>query len=355
MPLRRTPPPATPVQQHTLPAPALPPLAHCRSDPNIPTNESIAVPTISREHTTSDPNITLRKRKREEGMSREDVLKMFADLKRDQDEKILEFFNKAQPESHHRFEHKKAENDILAMFAELKKDQNEKFEILTNNVQKGIQALTEQNSAILGSVDFLGQKYDELMSRINILEEEKAVDRKYIKSLETRLEHMDRFIQSSTIEVRNVPKKNGETKEDLVNLVGAVGKALNLPIQPTEVRDVYRLNTKNEQNQPILAQLSTVVLRDKIVGSVKAYNKKYASSKFNTSNLKLEGPPKPIFVSEGLTPQTKRLFFLAREFSKNNGIKYCWTSRGRVYMRRTDGAALIKVNGEEDLEQPKLT
>lgn len=303
--MRRTPPPA-------LASPA--PLSHCKSDSNLsspPSTASIAVPKISREHATSDPNITTRNRKKKDEISRA---------------------------------------EILEMFSKLQKEQDEKFSALMNKVQGGINAHTEQNRDISCSIDFLGLKYEELITRINTLEQDKSEDRRYIKSLEARLERLDRSLHSSCIEVRNVPKKSGETKEDLLSLIKKVGNAVSAPFQSSEVRDIYRVNTKNENNQPIVAEFSTVILRDKIIGSVKSYNKKYATGKLSTEHLKLDGPPKPIFVSESLTIQAKKLFFMAREFAKGNEYKFCWASRGRIYLRRSDGATLIKVNNESDLE-----
>lgn len=313
MPRIQRSPPSSPA----LLAPLLPPLTHGKSDSclvGVPktATDSIIVPILSRD-ATSDPNITVRKRRTEE-ISR---------------------------------------GEVLEMFSQLKKEQDDKFSALMNKVQDGIQTHTEQNKTILSSIDFLGQKYDEMVSRIDSLEREKSADRKYIQILEARMDQLDRSLRSSSIEVRNVPKKTGESKEDLLNLIGRVGSALSVPLHQAVVRDVYRINTKNETNQPIVAEFTSVILRDKIVGSVKAYNKKYTTTKFSTSNLKLEGPMKPIFISESLAPQTKKLFFMAREFAKGNGFKFCWASRGRVYLRRSDGAPLVKVNNESDLESVK--
>lgn len=306
MPLKRTPPSALTLTSS---------LSHCVSDSNISDSLAMHVAdghSLDSEHAVSDPNITMRKRKREDDIGR---------------------------------------SEILEMFSILKKEQDERFAALMNKVQSGINTNTEQYKDITCSIDFLGQKYDELMKKINILEEEKTADRKYINFLEHRIEQMDKNFRSTSIEIRNVPKnKNGETKEDLRNIIINVGQALNVPFQSTEIRDVYRINTKKESNQPIVAELSSVFTRDKIITSVKTYNKKYSASKFSTSNLKMAGPPKPVYISENLTMATKKLFFQSREFAKANCFKYCWTSRGKIYLRKADGAPYIRVNNENDLK-----
>lgn len=241
------------------------------------------------------------------------------------------------------------------MFNKLQKEQQEKFTALMETVQNGIKTHSEQNKNISCSIEFLGQKYDELVSEIHTLKEEKIADRNYINLLvKAKIEQLDRNLNSSKLEVRNVPKKTGESKEDLVKMVMQLGSSVNIPIQAIEVRDVYRINTKKEGNQPVIAELTTVLLRDKIIDSVKTYNKKYPTTKFNTTNLKIEGPLKPIFVSESLTTQVKKLFFLTREFAKRKNYRYCWTSRGKIYIRRTDGTPHIRINNESDLESVEM-
>ncbi|CAG9787586.1 unnamed protein product [Diatraea saccharalis] len=295
----------------------LPQITHCKSDSNLPDCAGLQIPTnapaLCRE-ATSDPNLALRKRKRGDEVDKD---------------------------------------EIIAMFAMLKKEQEERFSALMNKIETGIKAHTDQNSAILSSIEFLGQKYDELVTRIDTLEREKIEDSKQIKLLEARLEHFERFHRISSIEVRNVPKTSVETKTDLLNLVQKVGTALSVPLQAADIRDVYRINTRKDTNQPIVAELTSVILRDKIISNVKTHNKLNSQNKFSTSNIKLDGPQKPIFISENLAPQTKKLFFLARETAKEFGYKYCWTSRGKVYMRRTDGAPFVRVNNEGDLEKVK--
>lgn len=243
--------------------------------------------------------------------------------------------------------------EIIKMFSDMHKQQDDKMEALIAKVEGGIESHTEQNKNISDSIEILAQQCDEMANRIVLLEQEKASDRIYIQTLEAKLESMDRHLRCSSIEMRNVPKKAGETKEDLHSIVKKIGDVLNVPIQSSEVRDVYRINTKRETNQPIVAEFTTVAMRDRIIDCVKAYNKKYTTSKLSTQNLKLEGPSSPIFISESLTVQTKKLFYLAREFAKANNYRYCWASRGKIYLRRKDGASLIRVNNEENLANLK--
>lgn len=82
---------------------------------------------------------------------------------------------------------------------------------------------------------------------------------------------------------------------------------------------------------------------------MRKYNKDHPECKLNTSHLKLEGASKPIFIAETLTTKGNRLFFLARDFAKANKYIYCWTSYGKVYLRKIEGSPLIRINEDADL------
>ncbi|XP_072934908.1 uncharacterized protein [Epargyreus clarus] len=241
--------------------------------------------------------------------------------------------------------------EIMDMFTALTQDQESRFMTIMKTMTDGIRSHTEQNDAIRKSIDFLGQKYDELVNKVHKLEEERSADRKHILSLEAKIEYFEKTLRSSTIEIRNVPKTAPETKNDLIELVQKVGQTINAPLQTTDIRDVYRINSQKDTNKTIVAELSSVTLRDKFIGSCRTFNKKNGNSKLSTSHLQISGPRQPVYISEYLTIHTKKLFHQAREHAKSNNYKYCWTSRGKVYIRRSDGAPVIKINDSTDLDK----
>lgn len=53
-----------------------------------------------------------------------------------------------------------------------------------------------------------------------------------------------------------------------------------------------------------------------------------------------------MFISEQLTPKGARLFFLARDLSNTKQYKYCWTSYGRVLVKKDDNSSAIVIKSE---------
>ncbi|CAH0404448.1 unnamed protein product [Chilo suppressalis] len=221
--------------------------------------------------------------------------------------------------------------------------------LMTNMFQElldSIKEIKEQNIKLQESVDFTAVKYEETKEKMLKLEKARDEDRKHIVNLEERLEQLERQGRASSLEIRNLPRTNDETKQGLSKVVIELAKTINVPLCESDVKDIFRVNAKT--SKPILVDLHSVLLKEKFLNGLKKFNKNN-EDKLNTGHLNMNGPKIPIFISENLTTKMRRLFFLARELGAQDNYKYCWTSYGRVYLRKDEGAALIRIESESDI------
>lgn len=200
---------------------------------------------------------------------------------------------------------------------------------------------------IKDSINFLSEKYDNVIVEIQSLKEEKLKDKKCIKQLEDRIEMLERQSRSSSLELRNIPTKLDENKTDLTKIMINLSQKLGTPIQCNEIKNIFRINS-TKSGKPIITELNSVITKDNLMKAYKTYNKNQ-NEKLNTSDLKIDGPKIPVFLSEGLTSKAKKIFFLARSFASENNYRHCWTTNGRVFMRIADGTPIIRIEDEDDL------
>ncbi|CAH2258501.1 uncharacterized protein LOC120636341 [Pararge aegeria] len=231
-------------------------------------------------------------------------------------------------------------SEMRLMFQELQAKQSETIEKLCSTVDD-----------LRSSVEFLAEKYDLLASKYEKLETDRKEDLNHIKMLEDALERTEKSSRATCLEIRNIPTQSAESKNNLLNTVINTGKALNLDIQPHEIKDVFRIKTKTLDRKTIIVDLTSVILKEKIISAVRRFNK--GQNKLTTEHLKIQGPAKPVFISENLTTKMKRVFFLARDYAKTNDFKFCWVSHGRIYLRKREGGPLIQISGESDLSDLK--
>lgn len=228
-------------------------------------------------------------------------------------------------------------------------NQEKKLKSLETTFKDSIKEISIQNKDIKTSIEFISNMYEEMRMKLENCEQQQRKDRLYIKALEDRLDNVERGIRSSSLEVRNIPQKETENKDDLIKIVQNIGSVLNTPIDKSEIKELFRTKKRNSKNSPIIVELTTVLKKEKIISSVKKY-KQEKRDLIKTTQISVDGPAVPIHISENLSFKMKRLHFLAREFARTNEYKYCWTSNGNIYIRKTDGQAAVRLNNETDLE-----
>ncbi|CAH2258862.1 jg12565 [Pararge aegeria aegeria] len=157
---------------------------------------------------------------------------------------------------------------ISDMFTSFSRQQEKLFKELKYTIDN----LREQNEDLKKSVDTMSSKYDEFLFRISTLESERKQDKIIFQQLEEKIENLERKSRCAGIEIRNIPKSSGETKENIADTVKNLGKVLQIDLIGSDIRDVYRINSKDGSN-PIIAELSSVIMKEKIITKVKNFNK----------------------------------------------------------------------------------
>ncbi|CAG4955204.1 unnamed protein product [Colias eurytheme] len=236
--------------------------------------------------------------------------------------------------------------DIFVSFSNKQESQFEDLMFKINNI-------IEQNIELKKSVEMMSNQYDEFLSRISSLESERVRDKKLIQQLEEKIDSLERSAKSTEIEIRNIPRADRETKEDLCNMVTYLGQAINVDINQTNLKDIHRVRTK-DKSSTVVVNFQSAVMKDKVIKGVKSFNKgKDKSEKLNTTHFHLVKHKQPVYVSERLTYKTQRLYYLARTQYKNYGYNFCWTSHGVVYVRKHADDPHIRITTEEDLQKLK--
>lgn len=247
----------------------------------------------------------------------------------------------------------KRNQDVCPSFMEeirsLLSASNAKSDAKFTALQSSMAEIIAQNAEIRESITFTSKQYDDMMGKLQQFETERKANRSYIQQLEDRVDNLERMLFSTKLEIRNIPKQRNENKDDLCSIVVGVTNILETPIERQSIKDVFRVNNTDSRPTSIIVEFSSTTTKENILKKVRQFNNKNKSNKLNTTHLKLEGPPKPIYISEKLAPKAQRIFYHARNFAKQNGYKYCWTAFGRVYLRQDDGKQQFLIKSEADL------
>ncbi|KAJ0180367.1 hypothetical protein K1T71_003771 [Dendrolimus kikuchii] len=236
---------------------------------------------------------------------------------------------------------------VKSMFCDIKACQSVQ-DTKMERICSAVEDIKAQNSSIQTSMEFLSEKYESLKTQLEKSDLENKKNLQHIKALEQKLDKYERISRSACIEIKNVPPVTGESKQDLLLKVTSIAKQINTVIEQCDVKDIYRINTKVPSNKIIIVDFVSVIKKEDLIYKYKHFNK--GSIKLNTDMFNYNCTRQPIFISENLSQQMKRLYYLARDYAKSNDYKYCWVTNGKIFLRKIEGAPLNWIRNETDLK-----
>lgn len=250
---------------------------------------------------------------------------------------------------------RKRDEDIHVDFENFKKEMRDMMSKRDGEIDKITPALNEikqTNKSIEASLSFLISQNEDLKKKVESLETQIKKDKDYIVVLEDKLEEAQRSSRKTCIEIKNVPKQSNETTETLIKYVSTLATNLNCQVNDSDIRDIYRVQSKRKDkiNTSIIVETRSTILKSDIIKRCKTFNIKNIQ-KLRAKHLGIKtNEETPIYISEQLTAKGSRLFFLARDLVKVKNYKFCWTSFGRVYVRRDEESRIITITNEGQIQ-----
>ncbi|CAG9789175.1 unnamed protein product [Diatraea saccharalis] len=150
-------------------------------------------------------------------------------------------------------------NEMRGMFNNLLAAQRQEFD----NINPTLKSIQETNAKIEASIEYLHIENTELKKKIKNLEQQKKEDAKYIVSLEEKLENVQKGYRKANFEIKNVPKVEKETKEDLIKLTTCLSNTVGVNITKSDIKDIYRVRGRKENisNAPIVVEMASTLLK----------------------------------------------------------------------------------------------
>lgn len=230
-------------------------------------------------------------------------------------------------------------------------------EIKAQNVkiQESNTEIRKANEEIERSMQHFNQKFEEMRIEVEDLKKERKEQVCYIQSLENKIIDLQYLSRSSCIEIRNIPQTDSETAATLSTTLRNIGQLVGAPISEQEIRDIYRQPGKPSQTpitRPIIAEFTKVNTKQNLLSAIRTYNKTKNSNenKLNTELIGIAGGRQPVYVADRLPTSSRKLFYLARQFAKDNQYTFCWINNGNIFLRKRAGDKQILIRSEKCLK-----
>lgn len=165
--------------------------------------------------------------------------------------------------------------EMKSMFSEFvaqQTQQNNKIDSLQlalEDIKSQNSIISCQNTKIQDTVQFLSDKYDEAILEINNLQTECTNNQKVIKSLEIKVDYLERNLKASTVEISNIPSSNPENRETLIGIVQRLGSIINQPVPLLDIKNIFRSRSKKEAVGTVIVEFSSTSKKSNSCGLLK--------------------------------------------------------------------------------------
>lgn len=232
------------------------------------------------------------------------------------------------------------------------KDWREQDEIKQIKWDRTLSEIKTTTQELENSVSHMATRVDEHTTKLTMLEQQNKIQDQTVSSLRSEVEHLRRESRKTFLEIRNIPVEASESKNTLIEAVVNLCKTIKSETAAVEIKDIYRVHGKSDANKPVVVEFSTREKKISILKAAKSFNVQNRNSKLCAIHLGLQ-QTSPIYVADHLTPFANRLYFLARDLVKTNLFKYCWTSNGKIFVKKNDESSNVLIENEDQIHQLK--
>lgn len=190
-------------------------------------------------------------------------------------------------------------------------------------------------------VNFLSGKYDEVLTKIKVMEEEKKKDDARIKDLseqakwsegvivdlQTRLRNTEQYARNKNIEISGVEEIKGE---DLKQIMNKIAHEISVPFDSGDIDVIHRLPTRRGAGAPrIVAQFKTRTIRN-----LWLKNKNYGGVLTSKEVVPNGTSSERVYLNTHLTPEWKHLLWFTKMKCKPLGYKIIWFQENKIYLKK---------------------
>lgn len=223
-------------------------------------------------------------------------------------------------------------NEIRSSQRSCERDYNISFESINTKLDENTMAIKSHS-----------EQYEKCIKIMEDLISENKQLKEKVKRLEERLEDVEQYSRSNSLEIHGIPM---EKNENVISIVKEVGRALDLDISDSMVDACHRLGNKQQNGNPpgIIVKFVRRIDKEEFI------RKRRVKRTLSTRHIN-RTDDRPIYVNESLSPSRRRLLAMARAARNEKNYKFLWIRNGKIYLRKEENAAVKIVSNQDDLSK----
>lgn len=204
------------------------------------------------------------------------------------------------------------------------------------------------------SLNFLSDKFDEFKKDLEQLHKDRKEDLKERRAMLSTLKDQQETIdmlkneieyllirdKANCAEVKGIPFSEAEDTDAICRVIA---NKVGCKLEKTDLVETFRIKSKIPNLQLIKIKFKDELRRNEFVSACK-------KARLKLSDIN-KGGQEQFYVNEELPWMIRKMFTKALAFKRNQGYKFCWVQKGRIFLRREADSQAIQIRNAEDLEK----
>ena len=231
-------------------------------------------------------------------------------------------------------------------------------------IKSSICSIEEKFASMEESIQFLSNKYEEVLSQIqsfnktlsattkerndmkaeiNLAKAQINTLEKYLRKTNQELDDLGQYLRRDCIEVVGAKAKDSQ---ECNKIVMAMAKEMGFTMQPNDISTSHPLPTPRDKDDKFIVKFTRRETKDKFYSNrQKIAGRKPSNLPSVKSVLKTD---KKLYISESLTPLRRKLFGSVNDARKTLKWKYIWTNNGKIYLKENEDSYTTIINSFDD-------
>ncbi|CAB0002782.1 unnamed protein product [Nesidiocoris tenuis] len=210
------------------------------------------------------------------------------------------------------------------------------FERSLNFVSAKFDETSAKLDTLTGTINSLSKDNDELKKENQFLKGEVWNLKRSVNELQ-----QDKF--KNSVEITGIPEVRNE---NLLSILTEIGLKLNAPVEAKDITSTYRIPSSQRDKSRRIAvnfvDMNTKKMWIEAIKKHKDFSAKDVHNSFSNASTR-------IYINDQLTPDNRRLFWMSRRFAAEYQFKFCWTTEGRILLKKDEGSPTIRIRDESDI------
>lgn len=233
--------------------------------------------------------------------------------------------------------------DVIALLQEMRAENKEQIKVLEADLGKSVETCHEKIDELTNIIQKQNEALKVFEDKYSKTLQENVKLKKIINELEIRVDEMEQYSRSNTLEINGIVEQE---HENVLEVVKAVGNGLGCLITDEMVDACHRVGQRGrEKPRGIVVKFTRRSVKEDLL------HKRRVKRNFNTKDIGItDRLAEVIYIGESLTQQRRRIFNAARALKKDKGFQFLWIRNGRILLRTEEGAKVTVLSSLEQVE-----